>query len=120
MMDSLIVNQPITSEPSKERYLLYLAARQRGNWIPFISSNQQQIKDYNLTNEQLTNLPATFISAATQDPDVPVRQSKMLHKFIPESELHLVDSAEHDFDRTQVNELGMGIYLKLVDWLNRN
>lgn len=120
MMDSLIVNQPITSEPSKERYLLYLAARQRGNWIPFISSNQQQIKDYNLTNEQLANLPATFISAATQDPDVPVRQSKMLHKFIPESELHLVDSAEHDFDRTQVNELGMGIYLKLVDWLNRN
>lgn len=120
MMDSLIVKQPIASEPSKERYLLYLAARQRGNWIPFISGAQQQNRDFDLTKEQLANLPATFITAATQDPDVPVRQSKMLHKFIPESEIHLVESAEHDFDRTQIDELGMEIYCKLVEWLNRN
>ena len=120
MMDSLIANQSITSEPSKQRYLLYLATRQRGNWIPFISGNQQQSKNYDLTKEQLATLPPTFITAASQDPDVPVRQSKMLHKFIPESELHLVESAEHDFDRTQVDELGMEIYSKLVQWLKCN
>lgn len=120
MMDSLIVKQPIASEPFKERYLLYLAARQRGNWIPFISGVQQQNRDFDLTKEQLANLPATFITAATQDPDVPVRQSKMLHKFIPNSELHIVESMEHDFDRTQVDGLGIEIYSKLVEWLDNN
>lgn len=120
MMDSLIVNQLIASEPSKQRYLLYLATRQRGSWISFILGNSQQSKNYELTKDQLAALPATFITAATQDSDVPVRQSRMLHKFIPESELHLVESEEHDFDRTQVDGLGIEIYCKLVEWLNRN
>ncbi|MCM3699793.1 alpha/beta hydrolase [Paenibacillus macerans] len=120
IMQSLIADHAVASEPSKQRYLLYLAARQRGNWISFISGGLQPNSDYELTKDQLAGLPAAFIAAANQDPDVPVRQSKMLHKFIPQSELHLVESAEHDFDRTQVDELAIEIYSKLVAWLDQS
>ncbi|MDO3410418.1 alpha/beta hydrolase [Saccharibacillus sp. CPCC 101409] len=119
-MRSLAADSPVAASSSEQRYLLYLAVRQRGNWIPFVSGDRNPVRDYELTKQQLAGLPATFIAAANRDPDVPVRQSKMLHKYIPDSELHLVDSAEHDFDRTQTNELGLDVYRKLAAWLDRN
>lgn len=118
MMQSLISQQPLATSPSDQRYLLYLAVRQRGNWIPFISNDPADASTYALTKEQLAALPPSFLAAANGDPDVPVRQSKMLHKFIPNSELHLVESAEHDFDRTQIQEFGTDLYERLIAWLN--
>lgn len=118
-MQGLIKKQPIASSPSEQRYLLYLAARQRGNWIRLLFGDSPPDRSFDLTKEQLATLPPTFLTAADQDPDVPVRQSKMLHKWIPENELHLVESTHHDFDRTQTNEWGLDVYSKLIQWLDR-
>ncbi|CAM4047283.1 alpha/beta hydrolase [Saccharibacillus endophyticus] len=119
-MQSLIAQQPIASSPSEQRYLLYLAARQRGNWITLLFGDTPPDRNFDLTKEQLATLPSTFLAAADQDPDVPVRQSKMLHKWIPDSELHLVQSTHHDFDRTQTEEWGLDVYSKLIKWLDRD
>jgi len=119
-MQSLIAQQPIASSPSEQRYLLYLAARQRGNWIRLLFGDTPPDRNFDLTKEQLATLPPTFLAAADQDPDVPVRQSKMLHKWIPYSELHLVQSTHHDFDRTQTEEWGLDVYSKLIKWLDRD
>lgn len=118
-MQSLIAQHPIAYSASEQRYLLYLAARQRGNWIRLLFGNSSPDRSFDLTKEQLSTLPPTFLTAADQDPDVPVRQSKMLHKWIPNNELHLVESTHHDFDRTQTEEWGLDVYSKLIKWLDR-
>lgn len=118
MIQQLAGNRPISSAPTDQRYPLYLAARQRGDWLRVILDDIDHQRTYSLTKEQLMGLPPTFITAAHQDPDVSVRQSKWLHKYIPESTLHIVESNEHDFDRTHIDTLGINIYTVLVEWLN--
>lgn len=115
---ALVKDRAIVSGPMDERYPVYMAARQEGNWKDYLLADDFTLKDYSLTNADLKSLPPTFITAATNDPDVPVRQSKLLHKAAPESVLHLVESDEHDFDRTQVEALGLPMYEKLVEWLD--
>lgn len=115
---ALVKDRAIVSGPMDERYPVYMAARQEGNWKDYLLADGFTLKDYSLTNADLKSLPPTFITAATNDPDVPVRQSKLLHKSAPESVLHLVESDEHDFDRTQVKALGLPMYEKLVEWLD--
>lgn len=117
-MQSLIGKHPLTASLTDQRYLLYMGLRQQGKWLSVVTSDSGELKDYSLTKTQLEYLPPTFLATADQDPDVPSRQSKMLHKWIPSSELHIVASNEHDFDRTQQESLGIDVYEKLIVWLN--
>lgn len=118
-VQQLINPEPIVSAPMDERFPIYIAARQQGNWSTYIMTEGQSGTDFSLTKSQLAQLPPLFITAASNDPDVPVRQSKFLNKFGSDTELHIIDSNEHDFDRTQIDTLGMPIYQKLVDWLQK-
>lgn len=117
-VQNLIRRQPLVEAPMDERYPIYMAARQAGNWKDYLLKEGGSLKDYSLTTADLKTLPPTFITVATEDPDIPVRQSKLLHKTAPKSVLHLVDSNEHDFDRTQLKSLGLPIYRQLVSWLD--
>lgn len=117
MTRSLVQQRPLVTAPMEERFPLYLAARQRGDWMSHLTSKADQATTFSLTKAQLAGLPRTFIAAATKDPDVPVRQSKLLANYIPDSELVLIESDEHDFDRTSVQQHGMPVYQRLVEWL---
>ncbi|MCQ4088313.1 alpha/beta hydrolase [Saccharibacillus sp. JS10] len=117
-MQSLVGKHPVTASHSDQRYLLYLGLRQQGKWLSALTSDPAELKDYSLTKTQFESFPPTFLATADQDPDVPSRQSKMAHKWIPSSELHIVASDEHDFDRTQQDSLGIEIYRKMVVWLD--
>lgn len=117
MLRSLVHQGPLVAAPMEERFPLYLAARQRGNWMSELTSKAEHATTYSLTKTQLADLPRTFIAAATKDPDVPVRQSKLLANYIPNTELVLLESDEHDFDRTSIQQHGLPLYHQLVEWL---
>lgn len=117
MLRLLVQAQPLVAAPMQERFPLYLAARQRGDWMSLLTAQPSDAKKFSLTKAQLAELPRTFIAAATGDQDVPVRQSKLLANYVPDSQLLLIDSDEHDFDRTQIEAHGLPVYHQLVAWL---
>lgn len=119
-INQLTNNQPITQGDMNQRYPIYIGARQQGNWQNLYLESGQSAKDFSIPKNQLDQLPVTFITAATNDPDVPSRQSKLLHKSHQASELHMIESDQHDFDRTEVDKLGIPIYEKLIVWLDEH
>lgn len=117
MLRSLVQYRPLVAAPMEERFPLYLSARQRGNWISLLTAKPSEAASFSLSQSQLATLPRTFITAATGDPDVPVRQSKLLANYIPDAELILLELNEHDFDRTAIQQHGLPVYRRLVEWL---
>lgn len=117
-MIRLTSEQPIVEGSMNDRYPIYIGARQSGTWQDLFLAGKGDAKRYSIEKNDLKNLPATFITAASGDPDVPVRQSKLLHKAAPNSYLHIVDSDLHDFDRTEIDGIGMATYQELLTWLN--
>lgn len=113
----LLSTKPLASGDDDERYLMYLYARQRGNWQTILLPEGEKAKNFSVNLNNLQQFPPSFIAVAKDDIDVPSKQSKMLAKYIPEAELHVLESAEHDFDRTQMDTLGIHIYQTLTKWL---
>lgn len=119
-MARLTSNRPLVEGSMNDRYPIYIGARQSGIWQDLFLADKGEAKSFSIEKTALKNLPATFITAASDDPDVPVRQSKLLHKAVPDSHLHIVDSDLHDFDRTEIDSLGMETYQELLKWLVAN
>lgn len=117
-IQKLIRQVPLVTGPMAERFVIYLAARQAGDWIPQLLPKNASARDYSLTPANLKTLPKTFIAAGVKDPDVPVRQSRLMSQHISESQLHVIDTAEHDFDRTQIETHGRILYEKILAWLS--
>lgn len=117
IVKQLILNQPIVSAPISQRFPLYMAARQTGNWVDWLLPDHATASDYSLTLEDIKSINRLFLTASTKDPDVPARQSlRMAHANV-NSQLVMVNSIDHDFDRTDVEGLGSQIYDKLIEWL---
>lgn len=112
-----IQQEPLFESTDQNRYLLYLAARQKGDWLDFFLTAPDQKKKFSIDKGTLKQLPPLFLAAATKDPDVPTRQSRQLANLHDEATLHLVESDEHDFDRTHVESLGQPLYAKIGDWI---
>lgn len=117
-IQKLIRQTPLVTGPMTERFVIYLAARQTGEWIPQLLPKNASARDYSLTPADLKALPKSFIAAGVKDPDVPVRQSRLMSQNIPQSQLHLIDTVEHDFDRTQIETHGRILYGNILTWLN--
>lgn len=112
-----IQDKPVFQSASQNRYFIYMAARQTGNWMDNIFDSTADKKECSITKADIKTLPPLFLSAATKDPDVPSRQSRQLANLHSDSTLYMVDSDEHDFDRTQIDTLGMKLYEKLGKWI---
>lgn len=102
---------------SHKRYLQYLQARQKGNWLELMLTSPEEKTQLSVDRKLLKLLPPLFITVATHDPDVPSQQSRQLANSHEKATIHLIDSNEHDFDRTSTNTLGMDIYKKLGQWI---
>lgn len=117
-VEKLIRQQPLVTGPMDERYVIYLAGRQAGDWIKRLLPADHSARDYSLSQSDLKTLPKTFIAAASGDTDVPVRQSRLMSQHIPDADLHIIESTEHDFDRTQIETHGLPVYQSLLSWLD--
>lgn len=113
-----IQKEPLVESENQNRYLLYLAARQKGDWLNLFLSSSDQKRKFSLSKEDLKSLPSLFISAATGDPDIPVRQSRQLANFHPDATLKLFEVDEHDFDRTHADTIGIELYENIVSWIS--
>ncbi|MGX7349072.1 alpha/beta hydrolase [Dolosicoccus paucivorans] len=120
IINSLIKPHPVANLPISQRFPIYLYFRQTGRWMSELFPNPSDLDRYSISEEQLAQLPPTFLAAARKDADVPATQTRNLAKLIPNNELHLINSDQHDFDRTQLATHGRKVYAALVEWLNNN
>jgi len=112
-----IQNEPLLEATDQNRYFVYMASRQKGDWLDLFLSSPKQKREFSLGKDELKKLPPLFIAASNKDPDIPVRQSRQLANFHEEASLHLVDASEHDFDRTHIDTLGLELYENITSWI---
>lgn len=85
----------------RERFLIYLYARQTGSWLSLISNNRERdfLERYSLANVQdPENFPSLFLAHSFKDPDVPFLESLELSRLFRRSTLFSSSSPSHDFD----------------------
>lgn len=117
IVTSLIHEEPFLGTTDPNRYLIYLAAQQKGKWLDLLFSSPDQKQKLSIQKDEIASLPYLFIAAASGDPDVPVRQSRQLANLHPEATLCLFEVDEHDFDRVYESTIGLELYNKLVLWI---
>jgi acetyl esterase/lipase len=104
----LISNQIITEGTVEERFLLYLHARQTGEWIHEITGmnpnlNKEQLQKYCPIYNITKDYPPTLLLHGTKDMDVPYEQSVFMRGALVkqgiESKLITISNGEHVFDK---------------------
>lgn len=113
----LIKKHPLVSARIEERFPLYLAYRQTGQWGQEVLESNQNLADFSLSNSELAQLPPSFLASSINDQDVPVRITQHMAQLIPDACLKLVDDLPHDFDANSHNPLAQTIYANLISWL---
>lgn len=114
-----LTDQGILTEASvKSRYALYINYRQTGEWLSKVLPDRSQWEYYSLTDQELSQLPRTFLTASNTDKDVPYECSVHLSHTISNNEFHPVENQYHDFDRDFNNPISVTIYQSLLKWLN--
>ena len=114
-----LTDQGILTEASvKSRYVLYIDYRQTGEWLSKVLPDRSQWEYYSLSDQELSKLPQTFLTASNTDKDVPYDSSVHLSNTIPNNEFHPVENQYHDFDRDFNNPISINIYQSLLKWLN--
>lgn len=106
----LIKNHPLTQSTDKDRFLLYVFARQSGQWP------QMVLGDVTPEPLSLNEFPPTYILQASSDPDVPFNNALQLKAHLQQAYLKVVSSNEHDFDRT-VTAQNLKFYQDAINWL---
>jgi len=116
-IEKIISDRPITYGPISLRFSLYIKSRQEGTWIKNLCGLEDPEK-FSLDDKKLKNFPTTILAAATLDPDVPYKISKILSKLIPNSHLITIYEDLHDFDRDINNPSGKFVYDEIIKWLS--
>lgn len=124
ILDEKIVNDILNKEDESinNRYALYVYARQSGNWLSLIydQSIKYLLLNYSLrVGVNLKKYPSIFLTHSFNDLDVPCHESKSIHELLPNSELFLVPSDEHDFDRFQEKSITIELLEKSLSFLNK-
>lgn len=117
VISSLVQRGQVITKGDQNRFLLYLASRQKGDWMDLLLSSASQKREFSIPKDQIKKLPPLFLAAAKDDPDVPSRQSQQLAKFHPDADLTIYDLDEHDFDRTHQETVGLASYKKMIRWI---
>ncbi|WP_066291618.1 alpha/beta hydrolase [Bacillus sp. FJAT-29937] len=126
MADQLVSNQIITEASIQPRFLLYLYARQTGEWIQNVTGvnpimNKEEIQKYspihNITNEY----PPTLFLHGTKDIDVPYEQSVFMRGALVkegiEAKLITIQNGEHVFDKDFHNPTVQNALKQVIEFL---
>lgn len=117
LVKKMIGSTPLADGPLQTRYALYLYGRQTGKWLDLLGISSENKGVFSLTEENLAELPPTFIAHSHDDQDVPYTIGEQLHATIPYSYFYSVSNLEHDFDRDPTVPQAKEAYQKLIDWL---
>ncbi len=74
----------------KDRYSVYIYARQNKQWFNFLDTDEIELN--------LDNIPPTFIWHSLFDPDVPYKEAKWIYEKVNLSELHTSLNKKHEID----------------------
>lgn len=111
---------PVLNGPKSKRFSLYVHARQEGRWGAMLGLTPENASALSLSHDDIAALPPVFITASTDDQDVPLRQSKTLMRLAPRRLMFQVYDLEHDFDRDTLNPAGTEAYEKALDYLDES
>lgn len=119
---NLIQDKMVFSSPVNPRYLLYLYARQTGNWLDMLSDMpiKEFINKYSLDNFNLEDYPPVLLAHSRKDYDVPYEESVELSKRIPASNLLTFNADEHDFDRNTSDQNTIKLIDETISFLDQN
>ena len=106
----------VSAAPIEQRFFLYVYARQQGKWLDFLTPDPAQLTRFSIPEEELKELPPTFLTASTADQDVPFSFSKKLSLQIPQSQFLPVFGLEHDYDRNPDLPESQRLYQAALDW----
>lgn len=99
------------------RYALYVYARQTGTWGNLLGvDNISAQEKYRLQELEIKVLPPLFITAGTDDKDVPFSASKELRALAPQVTWVPQYYKAHLFD-DQVNQENRELYVQLAQWI---
>ena len=108
---------PVTSGPFELRFALYIHARQTGDWVRMLGVDEDQAREQSLTPDDVAALPPLFVTASTDDGDVPYRIPKSLFRAKRGTKMVTVYHLEHDFDRDVSKPEGLDTYRQAITWM---
>lgn len=108
----------VTQDATQQRYLLYVYARQTGQWLSLLGISTEALANSLTVQIDQITCPL-FITHARRDPDVPYRQSSRLSQGVEDVTFIPVESDTHDFDRVAIEGLGISVYEQLIQWLDQ-
>lgn len=113
-----------TNGPKSMRYALYVYARQHENaWLELMgldgSKPYRSPEFWSLSDDDIANLPPTFIAASSGDEDIPLRMSKSLRSKASNVCMKTVYYLPHDFDRDTSDPTGAKVYKEVLTWMQQ-
>lgn len=126
IVNNLVSNRILTEATVHERFLLYLYARQTGDWIQEVTGknplmDKEGLKKlspiYNISNE----FPPTLLLHGTNDVDVPYEQSAFMRGALVkegiEAKLITIPNGEHVFEKDFHNPTVQNALMQVIDFL---
>ncbi|CAD2076520.1 alpha/beta hydrolase [Phocicoccus pinnipedialis] len=107
----------VTEKMPNPRYLLYLYYRNKNIWRKKLGVDLDD-DTYYLSDENLLQLPRTFIAHTINDPDVPYYYAKHASMIIPECRLITLEGNLHDFDNI-IKDENLNIYKEAIEYLTK-
>ncbi|MFF2450067.1 alpha/beta hydrolase [Neobacillus sp. NPDC058068] len=124
---TLVSDQIITDASIEQRFLLYVYARQHGEWIEQITgvnpeSNKVALTKYCPIHNITKDYPPTLLLHGTKDTDVPYEQSVFMRAAIlkesVEAKLITIPNGEHVFDKDFHNPVVQNALKQVIDFLH--
>ncbi|MBY0124309.1 alpha/beta hydrolase [Bacillus sp. S/N-304-OC-R1] len=124
----LVSNQIRTEASVHERFLLYLYARQTGEWIEHITgvnpaTNTEKIKQFSPINNLTNEFPPTLFLHGTKDVDVPYEQSEFMRDALVkkgvEAKLITIPNGEHVFEKDIQSPIVQDALQQVIEFLNK-
>lgn len=125
----LVTNQVITEGSIDERFLLYLYARQTGEWIQEISGinpnlHKQELMKFCPLHNVTNDYPPTLLLHGTKDVDVPYEQSVYMRGALVkqgvEAKLITIPNGEHVFDKDFQNPVVQNALKQVFAFLQKH
>ncbi len=111
---SSIEKQPVLNTSLLKRYLLYIYARQTGNWLKLLGIHNSKL-DTDIYVEGI-EFPDTFLAASFYDKDVSYQNSLEIKKKYGNSVLYTSWSNKHEFDQIESDETEQ-LYQTILEWI---
>lgn len=127
MTKHIITNDVITEASVEDRFLLYLYARQTGEWIQEITginpaNNKEELLKFCPIHQVTKDFPPTLLLHGTNDVDVPYLQSVFMRAALikenVKAKLITIPNGEHSFDKDFHNPVVQNALKEVLDFLH--